>query len=78
MTEIQLRELAIAGIRAEIARLEALLGQLTKRRGGRPRKDAAPLAPTGPKKRTMSAASRKKISAAQKKRWAAQKAGAQK
>jgi hypothetical protein len=65
----------VSDIDAEIARLQSarsLLGgtPLTKRRG-RPRTSGFP---TVPKKRTMSAAGRKRIAEAQRKRWAKQKA----
>jgi hypothetical protein len=64
----------ISAIDAEIARLQQVRDLLAKgagvgavRRGGRPKKAAAP-APA--KKRTLSPDARKRIAEAQKKRWA--------
>jgi hypothetical protein len=60
-------------IEADISRVRALLGI---RRPGRPARTAAESSPSEAeqpktrKKRTMSAAARKRIAAAQKKRWA--------
>ena len=73
-------------IKAEIATIRAafpeLGGQPQRRRGGRPKAQPAPLGPQpdaqslpAPRKRgKLSAAARKRISDAQKKRWAAQRA----
>jgi hypothetical protein len=79
----------LSAIETEIARLKqarALLAsdQPYKRRGRPPgsvnKKSAASQGPTlvAPKKRTMSAAGRKRIAEAQRKRWAAQKKAAPK
>jgi hypothetical protein len=68
----------LSAIDAEIARLQSartfLAGTASKRRG---RPHTQPSAAT-PKKRTMSAAGRKRIAEAQRKRWANQKAAAKK
>lgn len=64
----------LSAIDAEIARLQsarALLAGTVSKRRGRPRTSGSPAAT---KKRTMSAAGRKKIAEAQRKRWARQKA----
>jgi hypothetical protein len=67
----QLRK-EISGIEAAILALEGL--DQTKPRRGRPPKSAHTT--FAPKKRHMSAAARAKIAAAQRARWAKQKAGA--
>jgi hypothetical protein len=65
---------------AEIARLEQvrilLAGSSASRRRGRPPASTVPLKTA--KKRTMSAAGRRRIAEAQRKRWAAQKTAPQK
>jgi hypothetical protein len=64
-------------IDAEIARLQSarsLLAGTASKRKRRPRKADSPTAPPAPSKRTMSAAGRKAIAEAQRKRWAKQKA----
>ena len=76
----------LAGVKDAISSLEfgsgggapkpAVIVRSLKRGPGRPRKNAAAAAPK--KRRKMSAKARKAISDAQKKRWAAQKAGAKK
>jgi hypothetical protein len=69
----------LSAIDAEIARLQSarslLAGNASTKRGGRPRTS---MLPTAPKKRTMSAAGRKKIAEAQRRRWAKQKRVAKK
>jgi hypothetical protein len=61
---------------AEIARLQSarslLTGTASGKRRGRPRGSST--SPAAPQKRTMSAAGRKRIAEAQRKRWAKQKA----
>src|ERR1700730_8437232 len=73
----------LAEIQSEIAAIRdafpELEGQPRKHRGGRPKAPATappaePQPPAVPAKRKMSAAARKAISKAQKKRWAAQRA----
>ena len=65
----------VSTIDAEIARLQSarslLAGTASTKRRGRPRTSESAGAP---KKRTMSAAGRKRIAEAQRKRWAKQKA----
>jgi hypothetical protein len=65
----------LSALDAEIARLQSarsiLAGTGSTTRRGRPRTFTSP---TAPKKRTMSAAGRKRIAEAQRKRWAEQKA----
>ena len=69
-------EILIA-IDAEIARLQSarslLVGSASGKRRGRP---PASESAGAPKKRTMSAAGRKRVADAQRKRWAKQKAAA--
>jgi hypothetical protein len=64
----------LSAIDAEIARLQSarsfLAGAASTKRRGRPRTSGSLAAP---KKRTMSAAGRKRIAEAQRKRWAKQK-----
>jgi hypothetical protein len=63
----------LSAIDAEIARLQSarsLLAGTAKRRGRPPMGGS----PSAPKKRTMSAAGRRRIAEAQRKRWAKQKA----
>jgi hypothetical protein len=66
----------IASIRKDFPALSAYGGGVPSPFRKRPGRPAANLAETAPRKRRrkMSAAARKKISEAQKKRWAAQKA----
>lgn len=68
----------LAEIDSEIARLEEakrLLSNASRFRGdGVTSSRSAATKTTGRKKRTLSAAARKKIAEAQRKRWAAQKA----
>ena len=65
----------LSAIDAEIARLQSARSLLTSatsgKRRGRPR---ASKSAGAPKKRTMSAAGRKRVAEAQRKRWANQKA----
>ena len=69
----------LSAIDAEIARLQharsLLVGTASGKRRGRP---PASESAAAPKKRTMSAAGRKRIVEAQRKRWAKQKASAMK
>jgi len=58
-------------------KIESLTNELSRILGS-PAKAAAPDSPTSKKRRKMSTAARKKISAAQKARWAKQKAVASK
>ena len=67
ISESEVLQLAIEGYKSRIAELETRLGEL---KGGTP--TAKPIVPKG--RRTMSAAARKRISEAQKKRHAAEKA----
>jgi len=70
----------ITTLDTEIARLQRvrvlLASSSASKRRGRPSASAVPFKPV--KKRTMSAAGRKRIAEAQRKRWAAQKATARK
>jgi hypothetical protein len=72
MTESELKELAAAGIRAEITRLQGLLAQIT---GGTTAKSVtAPAAKPGRKRRTMSKDAREKMRKSMQARWAAARA----
>jgi hypothetical protein len=68
----------VANLRLEASHIEeaiaalAGLGQTAPRRG-RPSKASQPVGVSGRKRRTMSAATRAKIAAAQRERWAKQK-----
>jgi hypothetical protein len=87
MTKANLHELARRGAAARIKELEAEIASLEELVGGRliTRRDTKPTAPTATsaaatkstpqrrRRRKMSAEARKKISEAQKRRWAAQK-----
>jgi hypothetical protein len=68
----------VATLDAEIARLQQvrvlLAGSSASKRRGRPTASTIPFKPI--EKRTISAAGRKRIAEAQRKRWAAQKAAA--
>jgi len=59
--------MALVGYKAEIARIEAAMADLKARLGGGPASSPA-ATPAG--KRTLSASARRRIAAAQKKRWA--------
>ncbi len=70
-------EAALSGLDAQRQRLETQIAEIRRLldprfRGATP--PATPKAPTARKKWTMSAAGRARIAAAQRKRWAAQKA----
>ena len=85
-TSPMMRELARLGATARVAQLRAEIAQLERSfpgvsgaqsRRGRPAAaaaDAGGAQPTKRRRRKMSAAARKKISDAQKRRWAKQKA----
>ena len=61
---------ALVGYQLRREELLAKIAELEKELGKRAPKASAPVAPKAPrKKRTMSAAARKRISDAQKKRW---------
>ena len=66
--------MALVGYQAEKARLEATIkdiqAQLGHRGPGRPKATADGAGQSAPRKGTMSAAGRKRIAAAQRKRWA--------
>jgi len=70
---------ALIGYESEKARIEATItqirAQLGQRGPGRPRVITDGMQPSAPKGRTMSASARRKIAAAQRKRWAALKRG---
>ena len=65
----------LSGAIRSLAGGEALLMPAAASRGRRRSTGATVVTRKGARKRTMSAAARKKISEAQRKRWAAQKAG---
>ncbi len=72
MTESELKQLAAAGIRAEITRLQRLLAQITD---GAPAKAVtAAAAKPGRTRRTMSKEARDKMRKSMQARWAAAKA----
>jgi len=71
-------EMAIVGYESQLdqiaAKIAGIKEQLGQRGPGRPKGTAAGTGPAGPqKRRTISAAGRARIAAAQKARWAAQK-----
>lgn len=72
----------VAQLRQEASRIERAiaalvgLGSQPTRRPGRPPKASQPAQAIKPKRRTMSAAARAKIAAAQRARWAKQKGNA--
>jgi len=70
-------EMALVGYQSQLdglsAKMAAIRAQLGQRGPGRPKAAAIGTDGAGPKKRTLSAAARARISAAQKKRWAARK-----
>jgi len=70
-TDHALLEAALIGYRHQREQIDAKIAELRKEIGGKPPAAAKAPAPavTG-KKRQMSAAARKRIAAAQKKRWA--------
>lgn len=66
---------ALIGLQHTLATLEQRMADLRSQLGGQPASRKAAAAPeSGAKQRTMSAAARKRIGLAQKKRWAAYKA----
>lgn len=69
ITDQEILKAALLGLQSQIATIEAKMAEIRARLGG----DLAPPAVEAPKKRTMSAAGRKAISEASKRRWAAQK-----
>jgi hypothetical protein len=77
--EGNLLAMALVGYESEKARIEAAIAeiraQLGQRGPGRPKAASVTTEPTGPKRRTLSASARKRIAAAQRKRWAALKKG---
>jgi hypothetical protein len=76
------REKLLTALDTEIARLQearaAIAGISIPKRVSRPSATTAKATRSAPKKRTLSAAARKRIADAQKKRWAAQKKAATK
>jgi len=76
MQNTRLVQLAIKGLEAERARIEDELQALRKQAGRGGGSDA--LTPSGRPRRKMSAAAKKKISEAMKRRYAALRAGSKK
>src|SRR5437899_424520 len=76
MTDAELLEAALVGLEHQRSEIEEKMAELRRQlddRVGRPARSAAAVntaAPTVPKKRTMSAAGRRRVAAAQRKRWA--------
>jgi hypothetical protein len=68
LVDQDLLAMALIGYKAEVARIEAAIANLKARLGKQP---ASGPAPKPPGKRTLSASARRRIAAAQKKRWAA-------
>jgi len=69
--------MALVGYEAQIAKINAAIAEIRARLGHRgPGRPTATKDGTAPKKHTMSAAARRKIAAAQRKRWAAVKSQA--
>jgi cell division septum initiation protein DivIVA len=66
---------AIDGFEEQKKRLNAQIAELRQMLSGRASSDGAELSAPTAKRRRMSAAARAKISAAQRKRWAAKRAG---
>ena len=69
----EILEAALQGLEAQMAKLESQIAQvnaLLKRKPAKAPTSATPTSPA-PVKRVMSAEARKRIAAAQKKRWAA-------
>ena len=68
---------ALAGYESEKARIEGTIAQIRAQLGqrgpGRPKATSNGVAPSIAPKRTMSASARRRIAAAQRKRWAAMK-----
>jgi hypothetical protein len=72
MLDNSILEMALAGYQAEVQRIEEAMAALRKRLGVRGTTSAAQITTDGSTpKRQMSAAARKRIADAQKKRWAA-------
>ena len=65
----ELLEMALIGYEAQKAKLDAAIAGIQAQLSGRTSSDGA--APQASRKRTMSAAGRKRIAAAQRKRWSA-------
>ena len=75
--DTELLEAALIGFQHKRDKVEQKIAELRSQIGGTSASRPAPAAASGasaPKKRTMSAAARKRIAQAQKKRWAAYKA----
>jgi hypothetical protein len=74
MPDTQLLEMALIGFEAERQKIRAKIDEIKSRLGGRrgrPSAAAAPTASPAPRtRRQMSAAARRRIGAAQKRRWA--------
>jgi len=76
ITDHEILEAALVGLQSSLATVDAKIKDIRGRIGGKaPRKNAsptpaAPAAPAAAHKRTMSASARRRIAAAQKKRWA--------
>src|SRR5437867_2385506 len=81
MTDAELMAAALIGLERQRSEIEEKMAELRRQlddRAGRPARSTAAVntaAPTVPKKRTMSAAGRRRVAAAQRKRWAALKKG---
>ena len=81
MTDAEILEAALLGLERQRSEIEEKMAELRRQlddRAGRPARSTAAVnaaAPTVPKKRTMSAAGRRRVAAAQRKRWAALKKG---
>ena len=72
MTETELKELAAAGIKAEITRLQGLLAQVTD--GAAAKTVTAPTSKPRRRRRTMSKEAREKMRKSMQARWAAARA----
>src|SRR5881396_2168346 len=76
MNDTELLEAALIGLERQRSEIEEKMAELRQRLddwAGRPARSAAAVntaAPTTPKKRTMSPAGRRRVAAAQRKRWA--------
>jgi cell division septum initiation protein DivIVA len=76
--DTELLEAALIGFQHKRDQVEQKIAELRSQIGGAPASgpaSAASAAASAPKKRTMSASARRRIALAQKKRWAAYKAG---
>jgi hypothetical protein len=67
-TDVALLQAALLGYQSQIAEMEKAMAEIRQRIGALPPSQSGTNG--GPGKRTLSAAARKRISAAQKKRWA--------